>query len=71
MPPCEGACRLGATSKLWAGASWEVGGRKLGELPGHTGPDGVAERHLGLLKGRGELTRLPTNRTSELGNFNL
>lgn len=61
MPPCEGACRLSTTSKLWACTSWEVGGRKLGELPGHPGPDGVAEKHLGHLKGRGKLIGVPTN----------
>lgn len=64
MPPCERACRLSATSKLWACTSWEVRGRKLGELPGHPGPDGVARRkkkHLGHLEGRGKPTRGPTN----------
>lgn len=42
MAPCERACGLSATSKLRACTSWEVRGRKLGELPGHPGPDGVA-----------------------------
>lgn len=27
VPPCEGACRLSATSKLWACTGWEVRGR--------------------------------------------
>lgn len=51
----ERACGLIATSKLWASPSWEVGCWKLRELPGHPGPDGVAEKHLEYLKGRGEL----------------
>lgn len=71
MAPCERACRLSTSSELWACASWEVGGRKLGELPGHPGPDGVAERHLGYLKGRVKLTGEPTNRTSVLDDLNL
>lgn len=61
MPPCEGARVLSATPKLRACTSWEVGGRKLGELPGHSGPDGVAEKHLGHLKGRGKAIGAPTN----------
>lgn len=44
VPPCERAGGLSATSKLWACTSWEVRGRKLGELPGHPGPDGVARK---------------------------
>lgn len=52
---CDRARGLIATSKLWAGPSWEVWCWKLGELPGHPGPDGVAEKHLEHLKGRGEL----------------
>lgn len=34
---CERACRLSATSKLWACPSGEVRGHKLSELPGHPG----------------------------------
>lgn len=45
VPPCQGACGLIATSKLWACPSCEVRGGKLGELPGHPGPDGVSEKN--------------------------
>lgn len=69
MPPCEGACRLGTRPKLGACTGWEVGVRKLGELPGHPGPDGVVERYWGRLKRRGKLTGEPTNRTSMLDDF--
>lgn len=51
MPPCERACRLGTTSKLCACTSWDVGVRKLGELPGHPGPDGVVENTGGTQRG--------------------
>lgn len=58
MPPCEGACRLSTTSKLWACTSWEVRGWKLGELPGHPGPDGVAEKKTpGALEGAWQTDR--------------
>lgn len=72
LPPREGARRLGTASKLWAGAGWQVGVRKLGELPGHPGPDGVGRKtglprgEGGYLKGSGGLTGESTNRTSML-----
>lgn len=54
VPPCERARRLGAAAKLWACTCREVGGGKLGELPGHPGPDGVAGKSPGgHLKGCG------------------
>lgn len=65
MPPCQGASRLSTASKLWACPSWEVWGRKLGELPGHPGPDGRRNTP-GALEGGGELTGVPTNGTSRL-----
>lgn len=71
VPPCKGACRLSATSKLRACPGWEVRARKLRELPGHLGPDGVVRTHLGHLKGGGNLTKVPTNRTSMLDDFQL
>lgn len=47
VPPCERARRLVAASKLWARTCRKVWGGKLGELPGHPGPDGVAGKSPG------------------------